>query len=53
MAETNEIVPGTEWDRVHKLCDFNAKNSKNSKDLSRMRTILLQLKQDPKPVLAK
>ena len=25
MADVDEIVPGTEWDRVSKLCDFNAK----------------------------
>ena len=36
-----------EWDRIHKLCDFNPKANKNSKDVSRMRSILLQLKQTP------
>lgn len=41
------IEPGTEWERVHKLCDFNVKNSRNSKDMSRMRSIMLQLKQNP------
>lgn len=52
MAEMNDIEPGTEWDRVHKLCDFNQKTSRNTKDTSRMRSILLQLKQNPKAVLA-
>ena len=46
------IEPGTEWERVTKLCEFNAKAAKNAKDVSRLRSILLQLKQNPKPVLA-
>lgn len=47
MAEVNDITPGTEWERVTKLCDFSGKNAnKNStKDMSRMKSILLQLKQ--------
>merc|ERR1712109_84001 len=34
----NDISPGTEWERVTKLCDFSGKNAnKNStKDMSRM-----------------
>lgn len=36
-----------EWDRISKLCDFNPKANKNNKDVSRMRSILLQLKQTP------
>lgn len=36
-----------EWERIHKLCDFNPKANKNTKDVSRMRSILLQLKQTP------
>lgn len=51
VAEVNDIAPGTEWERVNKLCDFNTKNSRNSADLSRMRSILLKLKQSP-PVKA-
>ena len=47
----DEIAPGQEWDRVAKLCEFNAKAAKNAKDVSRLRSILLQLKQNPKPVL--
>lgn len=50
VAEMDEIKPGTEWDRVSKLCEFNSKNNKNAKDQSRMRSILLQLKQNPKPI---
>jgi len=43
----NDISPGTEWERVTKLCDFSGKNAnKNStKDMSRMRSILINLKQ--------
>jgi len=47
VAEDNEIEPGTEWERIAKLCDFNPKASKGSKDVSRMRSIILQLKQSP------
>ncbi|KAK4887526.1 hypothetical protein RN001_003797 [Aquatica leii] len=50
VAEDNEIEPGTEWERIAKLCDFNPKASKGNKDVSRMRSILLQLKQSPLPV---
>lgn len=48
VAEVNDITPGTEWERVTKLCDFSGKNAnKNStKDISRMKSILLQLKQN-------
>uniref|UniRef100_U5EX03 Clathrin light chain n=1 Tax=Corethrella appendiculata TaxID=1370023 RepID=U5EX03_9DIPT len=47
VAETDEIEPGTEWERIAKLCDFNPKTNKSSKDTSRMRSIVLQLKQNP------
>ena len=50
VAKMDAIEPGTEWERVNSLCEFNTKNSKNSKDMSRMRSILLQLKQNPRPV---
>merc|ERR1712001_14093 len=43
---TTKLVPGTEWERVAKLCDFNPKNAKNTKDISRMRSVILQLKQE-------
>ena len=47
VAEVNDISPGTEWDRVTKLCDFGGKNANknSSKDMTRMKSILLQLKQ--------
>merc|ERR1712223_1957931 len=46
VAEINDISPGTEWERVTKLCDFSGKNAnKNStKDMSRMKSILINLK---------
>jgi len=48
VAEVNDIKPGTEWERVNKLVDFNSKHSKSStKDTSRMKSIMLQLKQNP------
>lgn len=47
VAEINDIRPGTEWERVNKLVDFNTKANKNTKDMSRMRSIMLQLKQTP------
>merc|ERR1712141_788981 len=47
VAEINDIRPGSEWERVNKLVDFNTKANKNTKDMSRMRSIMLQLKQNP------
>ena len=47
------MEPGTEWERVAKLCDFNPKVNKNGKDISRMRSIYLHLKQNPIPVAQK
>ncbi|XP_043473743.1 clathrin light chain isoform X1 [Leptopilina heterotoma] len=47
VAEADEVEPGTEWERIAKLCDFNPKSARTSKDVSRMRSIILQLKQNP------
>jgi len=47
VEERDEDIPGHEWERVARLCDFNPKNSKNTKDVGRMRSIFLQLKQTP------
>jgi len=47
VAEVNDIRPGSEWERVNKLVDFNTKSNRNTKDMSRMRSIMLQLKQSP------
>lgn len=42
--------PGQEWEKIAKMCDFNPKSAKNSKDTTRLRSILLQLKQSPPAV---
>ncbi|XP_076456805.1 clathrin light chain B-like isoform X2 [Babylonia areolata] len=47
VRDRDEKVPGQAWERVTRQCEFNPKNSKNTKDVSRMRSILLQLKQTP------
>ncbi|KAK9681373.1 Clathrin light chain [Popillia japonica] len=47
VADDNEIEPGTEWERIAKLCDFNPKAKQGNKDVSRLRSIILQLKQSP------
>lgn len=47
VADTDPMEPGTEWERIAKLCDFNPKGSKHQKDISRMRSIILQVKQTP------
>ncbi|KAL3266555.1 hypothetical protein HHI36_010722 [Cryptolaemus montrouzieri] len=47
VSEENDIVPGTEWERIAKLCDFNPKAKQGSKDVSRMRSLILQMKQNP------
>ena len=44
-SSTLEIKPGTEWERVAKLCDFNPKTARNTKDVSRLRSVILHLKQ--------
>jgi len=47
VPELNGIAPGQEWERVSTHCDFSAKAPGHTKDVSRMRSILLQLKQSP------
>ncbi|XP_036439506.1 clathrin light chain A isoform X2 [Colossoma macropomum] len=47
VSELNENNPGTEWERVARLCDFNPKSNKQAKDVSRMRSVLISLKQSP------
>lgn len=53
-AEKDEIFEsddseksGNDWEKIAKLCEFNPKTSKSGKDVSRMRSIILQLKQNP------
>ena len=45
LKSTDKIAPGTEWERVASLCEFNPKVSRNVKDVGRMRSVILQLKQ--------
>ncbi|XP_061490784.1 clathrin light chain A isoform X2 [Rhineura floridana] len=47
VNDVDESSPGTEWERVARLCDFNPKSSKQTKDVSRMRSVLISLKQAP------
>lgn len=47
VSDVEESTPGTEWERVARLCDFNPKSSKQAKDVSRMRSVLISLKQSP------
>ncbi|XP_072898407.1 clathrin light chain A-like isoform X2 [Hemitrygon akajei] len=46
-GEVQEIGSGSDWERVLHLCDLNSKTSKPSKDVSRMRSVLLSLSQVP------
>ncbi|KAG2461955.1 CLCB protein, partial [Polypterus senegalus] len=47
LKECDEDTPGLEWERVLRLCDFNTKTSKQSKDMSLMPSELISLKQTP------
>lgn len=40
-------TPGKEWERMANLCDLNARNNKSSKDLGRMRALLIMMKTKP------
>jgi hypothetical protein len=45
--EEQSTEGGNQWERIAKLVDFNNKFNKNAKDVSRMKNVLLQLKQQP------
>ncbi|XP_052430645.1 clathrin light chain B isoform X2 [Carassius gibelio] len=47
LKECDDDRPGTEWEKVARLCDFNPKTSRQTKDVSRMRSVLISLKQTP------
>ncbi|KAI5623120.1 clathrin light chain B isoform X1 [Silurus asotus] len=47
LKECADDSPGTEWEKVARLCDFNPKTSRQTKDVSRMRSVLISLKQTP------
>ncbi|XP_037086772.1 clathrin light chain-like isoform X2 [Pollicipes pollicipes] len=54
-AAEKELVSGdnksteaaADWEQIAKLCEFNPKVNRNTKDTSRMRSLILQLKQSP------
>ncbi|XP_014394574.1 PREDICTED: clathrin light chain B isoform X2 [Myotis brandtii] len=41
VKESKEETPGTEWEKVAQLCDFNPKSSKQCKDVSRLPSVLM------------
>lgn len=45
VKEMEDKEPGSEFERICRLCEFNPKHSKSTRDVSRFRSILLQLKQ--------
>ncbi|XP_032876412.1 clathrin light chain A-like isoform X4 [Amblyraja radiata] len=45
-----DLCSGSDWERVLHLCDLNSKSSKPTKDVSRMRSVLLSLSQVPVPL---
>jgi len=47
LDDAERPEPGAEWERISKLCDFGPKSARNSRDVSRMRSIILQVKQNP------
>ncbi|XP_023219122.1 clathrin light chain B-like isoform X2 [Centruroides sculpturatus] len=47
IEERDAGTPGQDWERIARLCDFNPKSSRSTRDTSRMRSIILQLKQSP------
>nr|AGS77196.1 clathrin light chain A [Bos grunniens] len=47
VHDIEELSPGTEWERAAQLRDFNPKSSKQAKELSRMPSVLISLKQGP------
>ncbi|KAI7685370.1 Clathrin light chain, partial [Sarcoptes scabiei] len=47
IAERDNDQPGQAWEKINRMCDFNPKTSRNNRDTSRMRSMLLQLKQNP------
>ncbi|XP_028815512.1 clathrin light chain B isoform X2 [Denticeps clupeoides] len=47
LKDSEEDGPGSEWEKVARLCDFNPKTNKQCKDVSRMRSVLISLKQTP------
>merc|ERR1712215_68395 len=47
LEDVHGLKPGTEWERVCRNSNFNSKVNHNKKDRSRLKNVLLQLKQTP------
>ena len=47
VATRDAPVKGNSWERVYNLVDLNPKAQKSTKDLSRVRSVLTQLKSAP------
>lgn len=47
VEERDQVDPALDWEKIAKMCDFNPKSARNAKDTSRLRSILVQLKQTP------
>merc|ERR1712142_87585 len=47
LEDVHGLKPGTEWERVCRNSNFNSKVNHNKKDRSRMKNVLLTLKQTP------
>merc|ERR1712013_613004 len=47
LEDVHGLKPVTEWERVCRNSNFNSKVNRNKKDRSRMRNVLLTLKQTP------
>ena len=45
VKQRDAPLPGQPWEKIARLCEFNPKGNKNTKDTSRMRSLLLQMKQ--------
>lgn len=47
LAKTSKISNGktNDWEKITNLCEFNPKINRSQKDLTRYRSVLLQLKQ--------
>lgn len=44
-SSTTSNGKSNDWDKITSLCEFNPKNNRSQKDLTRYRSVLLQLKQ--------
>lgn len=47
IAERDDSSAGAPFERISKLVDFNPKAAKSQRDTSRMRNVLLNVKQSP------